>query len=112
MSYIPTNADDFVTAVNSRGEKQQIPRRWVDHPVLGVGFTVAPSQANVDLLAAGPDETWTRAQLDDYAEAHGVDTTGASTKGDVLDAITTHTQTTGPIPGTDETPDAGDDEEN
>lgn len=34
---------DFVTAVNARGEKQQIPRHWLDHPVLGKEFRLPPS---------------------------------------------------------------------
>lgn len=34
---------DFVTVVNANGEKQRIPRRWLDHPVLGRGFRMPPS---------------------------------------------------------------------
>lgn len=110
MSYLPTNPDDFVTAVNMNGEKQPIPRHWLDHPVLGRGFRVAPSQAEVDRVAAGPSEDWTVRQLEEHAVAHGIDTTGARTKAELLDAITT--QTPSPNPGEDETPVAGDDEEN
>lgn len=36
---------DFVTAVNARGEKQQIPRHWLDNPTLGREFRL-PKSAN------------------------------------------------------------------
>ena len=34
---------DFITAVNREGRKQVIPRHWLDHPILGVGFKLPPS---------------------------------------------------------------------
>lgn len=33
-----------VIAVNANGDKQEIPAHWLDHPVLGKGFTKTPSQ--------------------------------------------------------------------
>jgi hypothetical protein len=33
----------FVTAVNTAGVKQVIPRHWLDHAVLGRGFRLPPS---------------------------------------------------------------------
>lgn len=102
-----TNAfnPDFVTAVNARGEKQRIPAHYLDHPVLGRGFRLPPS------TLATPSMSWNREQLDERATALGLDAASYATKADVLDAITNH-QTTSPTPGEDETPVAGDDEEN
>jgi len=34
-----------------------------------------------------PDESWTLAQLGEYAASHGIDLGGATRKADVLDAI-------------------------
>lgn len=33
-----------VVVVNANGEKQTIPAEWVDHPILGKGFSEAPSE--------------------------------------------------------------------
>jgi hypothetical protein len=41
-----------------------------------------------------PDDTWTRAELDEHAAALGVDTTGLANKGEVLAAISDATTTT------------------
>ena len=99
-----TNAfnDQFVTAVNARGEKQRIPAHYIDHPVLGEGFRLPPSAQAV------PSMSWTRDQLDEHATALGLDAASYATKADVLSAI----ETTPPSQGEDETPVAGDDEEN
>ena len=32
-----------ILAVNAAGRKQWIPEHWLDHPVLGQGFKLAPS---------------------------------------------------------------------
>lgn len=32
----------FIDAYNSNGKKQVIPAAWLDHPVLGKGFTKTP----------------------------------------------------------------------
>ena len=79
--------DKFVMAVNANGDKQYIPRAWLDHPTLGKGFTLAPSQAEADRVAEGPSESWTRQQLINYAEVHGIDVASASRKADVLAAV-------------------------
>lgn len=42
----------FVDAYNtSTGVKQTIPRRWLDHPVLGVGFSLTPQATVAELKA-------------------------------------------------------------
>lgn len=97
--------DRFVVAVNDRGDKQRIPAHWLDHPVLGRGFRLPPS------ALAAPSMSWNRAQLDEHATALGFDPGQYPTKQELLDAIEHH-QTTSPAPGEDETPVAGDDEEN
>ena len=91
---------NFVTAVNARGEKQDIPRHWLGHPVLGKGFRLPAS--------ATPSASWTREQLDAHATGLGIDVTDLATKADVLDAINTQPPT--PTPGEDENPDAGTEE--
>lgn len=98
-AYLRTNADQFVTAVNSNGDKQEIPRHWLDHPVLGKGFRL-PASAN-------PSLSWTREQLDAYATGHGINPVEHSTKAGLLDAIN-NPQPPSLNPGEDETPDAGD----
>ena len=89
---------EFVTAVNSRGEKQRIPAHWLDHPVLAKGFRLPPS------ALAEPSMSWTREELDAHASALGVDPAPYATKADLLSAI----ETTLPDQGEDETPAAGD----
>lgn len=80
--------DNFVTVVvTATGRKQRVPRHYLNHPILGRGIRVAPSQAEQDRLAAGPSEEWTVSQLVDYANTHGVDLGDASKKADVLAAI-------------------------
>ena len=101
MNYLPTNAEEFVTAVNSNGDKQDIPRRWLDHPVLGKGFRLPAS--------ATPSLSWTRDQLDAHATDHGINPAEHSTKADLLDAIN-NPQTPSLNPGEDENPDAGTEE--
>lgn len=45
-------------------------------------------QAGATPAQPEPDDTWTRAELDAYAEAHGVnDAAGMANKGEVLEAI-------------------------
>ena len=102
-----TNAfsDEFVTAVNQRGEKQVIPAHWIDHPVLGAGFRLPASAHSTPSLA------WTREQLDTHAAGLGIYPGEYPTKKELLDAIEHH-QTPTPDQGEDETPAAGDDKEN
>lgn len=33
-----------ILAVNAAGQKQWIPEHWLDHPVLGQGFKLPPSE--------------------------------------------------------------------
>lgn len=33
----------FVTAVNKNGDKQRIPREWLDHPIFSKQFRLPPS---------------------------------------------------------------------
>lgn len=96
MSNTPAFDDRFVTAVNTRGEKQTIPAHWLDHPVLGRGFRRPAS--------ATPSMSWNRQQLDAHATGLGIDVAAMSTKAEVLDAIN---QTPSLNPSEDETPSAG-----
>lgn len=47
----------FVTAVNSRGDKQRIPAHYLDHPVLGKGFKLPPKaqRSTVDAAQAASE---------------------------------------------------------
>lgn len=77
----------FVAAVNSRGEKQYVPRHYLDDSTLAQGLRIAPSQADADRIAAGPSDSWTLAQLREHATTHGIDLGDATLKADVLDAV-------------------------
>lgn len=83
----------FIQARNRNGEIQRIPRDWLTNPAFAGQFTVTPSQRETDPEAArldgGPSESWTRAELDDYAAGVGVDHPDRlPNKAAVLDAIT------------------------
>lgn len=67
------------------GSKVWIPEHWFDHPTLGKPFTKTPRQRNAD----GPDDSWTVTQLRNHADRNGIDLAGATTKADILTAITT-----------------------
>lgn len=93
--------------VIATGRKQTIPRKWLDHPVLGAPFTLPPSTRN---QGDEPAISWTKDQLLAHAAAHDVDTTDTSTKAEIFDAITHH-PSSDPAPGPEETPAAGDKKE-
>lgn len=78
----------FVEAVNSNGEKQRVPRAWLEdgHPFAG-DFRLSPSQRQAGERTETPSETWTVPQLREHAEQVGIDLTGITTKADVLSAI-------------------------
>jgi len=101
----------FIHAVNSAGKKQRIPRAWLNHPVLGKPFRLTAALATEARLAGGPGEDWKVPELKDYADEHGIDRTGLTSKADLLAAINeATTQTTDPAQGSGETPATGDDE--
>lgn len=102
----------FVYAVNPSGQKQRIPRHWLNHPVLSKNFRLTPALAAEARLAGEPGEDWKVSELKDYADEHGVDRTGLTSKADLLAAINEATtpQTTDPAPGSGEPPANGDDE--
>lgn len=80
--------DNFVEAyVKGSGEKQMIPRAWLDNEVLGAPFEVTPSGREAARVADGPSSEWTLKQLQDHADTLGVDHTGLRSKAEVLDAI-------------------------
>lgn len=117
---------EFVTVyAKSTGKKQRIPAHWIDHPVLGKDFALTPSQKAKDRITGTPDGDWKVAELEEYADAHGVDRTGLKKKADLLDAIASSgedpstdpaedpaPQTPPTAPVDDKTPAAGDDKEN
>ena len=70
------------------GRKQWVPEHYIGNPVLGADFEIVPSKrATQPTASAIPDETWKRAQLDEYATALGLDTAGLPNKAAVLAAI-------------------------
>lgn len=93
----------FVKATNANGETQHIPEHWLDHPVLGAGFTLSDDQQDerdeTQRLAEGPTEDWTIAQLTEYATARGIDLGGAKKHGDIYAAVTAPTYTENPANG-------------
>ena len=77
----------FVTAyAATTGVKQRIPAGWLDHPVFGKQFRRTPADRDA-ILAAGPSDAWTVAELTDYATKTGIDLAGATRKADILSAI-------------------------
>jgi hypothetical protein len=54
------------------------------------GTPVADVEGDADEEAAVPDTSWTRAEIDTWAEENGLDTTGAANKGDALALIDEH----------------------
>ena len=78
----------FVDAVNKNGEKQRVPRSWLEdgHPFAG-DFRLTASQRQREERTETPSENWTVPQLREHAERVGIDLTGATTKADVLSAI-------------------------
>lgn len=106
--------DAFVDVyAKSTGQKQRIPKHWLDHPVLGRDFVLTPSARAVpqaqeaadpgaDLGAAPgdvePKISWTREQLDAHAAGLGIETTGLRAKADVLAAIESPSTPTGDDP--------------
>lgn len=73
----------------STGQEQEIPERWLDHPVLGADFTLVTvtESGEIQLPPGTPDESWTVKQLTKYAADHVIDLAGAKAKADVLAAI-------------------------
>lgn len=81
----------FVEATSkTTGQKQTIPGSWIGDPVLGADFELSPA-AKATLLPPGqPEESWLKEQIQTYAETHGVDLTGTSTKAEMVSAIAKH----------------------
>ena len=100
------------------GEKQAVPRDWLDDDVLGSDFSLTPTAAArdaIDIEHGTPDQAWTIPQLRQRAELDGVDLTGLSLKAELLEAVLagpapTDTTTTPPNPSDTDTPGTGDEE--
>lgn len=75
------------------GRKQLVPAHFLDHPVLGKGIALTPSARDAAKNSGDPDQSWTRAQLDEHAAELGIDSTDLATKADVLDLIASLTDT-------------------
>lgn len=74
----------FVTAYDTRtGEElpHPVPKSWLDKGTFAHLSATKPPVT--------PDESWTVAQLRAHAETHGIDLAGATTKADILTAVTT-----------------------
>lgn len=69
------------------GKKQRIPEHWLEHPTFGPKFRMLPSQKQEAERTPEPSENWTVKQLRDHAEVAGIDLAGASTKDDILAAL-------------------------
>lgn len=79
----------LVTAYRkSDGARVQIPEHWLTHPELGVPYSRTEVTAPVPAPMV-PDESRTVPQLRAHAERNGIDLTGATTKAEVLSAVTT-----------------------
>lgn len=91
------------------GAKQMVPEHYLDHPVLGVGISRTPAGAEQVRLADGPSLDWSMKQLQEHADAHGVEHAGLRSKAEVLAAIEAGPAPTdstgGGVPATDENPD-------
>ena len=74
----------FVTAINRRGEKQRIPADWLDErSPFAKDFRLPPSQRTGE-----PSADWTKNDLLAHAARHHIDVGDATTKADILQAIT------------------------
>ena len=78
----------FIEAVNAAGEKQLVPRAWLEagHRFAGQ-FRASPSARQRAERTPEPSDNWTVAQLRDYADRAAIDLAGATTKADVLSVI-------------------------
>lgn len=84
----------FVEAFSkTTGQPQTIPASWIGDPVLGADFELTPAQEQQNLLDDQPDEKWTIAQLQAYAEGNHIDLGDAKKHGEIFAAITTHNKT-------------------
>jgi hypothetical protein len=101
--------DDFVEVyAKTTGEKQMIPRKWLDDPKgLGENFELTPSGREAARVADGPSLDWTLKELEAHADSVGADHTGLRSKAEVLEAITAATDSSDQ-PGSDENTDPAD----
>jgi hypothetical protein len=91
--------EGFVEAyAKSTGEKQVIPEHWLGDPVLGKNFELTPSAkaraaaeagtlTRVEVPEGDPTDSWTHAQLDQYALDRSIDLLGTKTVKDKVAAI-------------------------
>lgn len=82
----------LIDAYDTRtGLKRRVPRAWVGHPKLGRHLSAEPPTTAAAPPARGgtPDESWTVPQLRSHATSTGVDLTGATTKAEILSALST-----------------------
>lgn len=77
---------DVYSTVN--GQKQRVPRIWLDDPVLGRDIRRTPSQRELDGdLPPRPAGDAKAKEIAEYAEAVGLDLSGIKTNADKLVAI-------------------------
>ena len=85
-----------------------MPTEWLDHPILGAKFELPPSVlADSDI----PNAKWSKARIEEFARAHDIDLTGATTKADMVAVIDAHVPPSpDPTQESAETPATGDEE--
>lgn len=79
----------FVPVKNSNGEIQRVPSRWLDHPILGKGFTLTPSMRKAAEQAATEGR-----QIEDPAHTNAIDTGVAPDSGTAPEPTTSPTTRT------------------
>lgn len=88
----------FIRAYNTEtGAPQEVPERWLDHPVLGANLRRTPPPDAVDPSIDTPSMDWTVDQLAQHAAEQGIDLTGVSKKADIVATI--HNPTHAPAAG-------------
>lgn len=80
--------DGFVAVRNpTTGRVEHVPSHFLDNPVLLAGREPVPADAPPSEGGSVPSEKWLKADLEKYADDHGIDLAGASTKADMVAAI-------------------------
>lgn len=83
----PETGSTFTTVrVKETGVKQEIPNAWLNDPAMMAPFELLASDSD------NPSEKWSKDRLLAHAAANGVDVGSASTKGEILAAITAAAQ--------------------
>lgn len=84
-----TDQSDFTEVYSlTTGRKQRVPVIWLDDPVLGRDFRKTPSQRELDgELGERPRQDSTVEEIDEYADAAGIDLPSKANKDARLAAV-------------------------